>query len=222
MKKILIHVTVVALLIACNNAPKGDEAETVEKKEAAATTGVIYKLDSSGSSIQWTASKPGRKHIGIFKLKEGSLSVKDNALTGGSFTIDIASISNQDMASDPANKTKLEGHLKSPDFFDVAKYPTAKFEITAIAPFVIDSTKQDNMMKDATHTVSGNLTLKDSTKNISFPARITLDPATLSASANFNIDRTEWGMNYKGPGNPQDWFINKQVNIQFSLAASKK
>lgn len=72
---------------------------------------------------------------------------------------------------------------------------------------------KDILLKDATHTISGNLTLKDSTKNITFPARITMDSATITATADFNIDRTLWGMNYKGPGNPQDWLINKQVNL---------
>ena len=148
--------------------------------------------------------------------------VKDNALTGGSFTINVASLTNNDLASDADSKGKLEGHLKSPDFFDVAKYPTAKFEITSVAPFVADSTSKDVVLKDATHTISGNLTLKDSTKNISFPARVTVDANTAAATADFNIDRTMWGMNYKGPDNPQDWVISKTVNIQLRIAATKK
>ena len=67
-----------------------------------------------------------------------------------------------------------------------------------------------------------NLTLKDSTKNISFPAKITVDSSTVAATADFNIDRTLWGMNYKGPGNPQDWFISKTVNLKLTLTAAKK
>jgi polyisoprenoid-binding protein YceI len=70
--------------------------------------------------------------------------------------------------------------------------------------------------------VSGNLTLRDITKNISFPARVTIGASSLTAKADFNIDRTMWGMNYKGPNNPQDWFISKEVNLKLDLSASKK
>ncbi|MFZ1530238.1 MAG: YceI family protein [Ferruginibacter sp.] len=218
MKQTLLLASAVAILAACNNSPKADEAKTTEKEAVAAAEGLSYAADSS-STVTWTGTKPTGQHTGTFKLKEGSLIVKDNALTGGSFVIDINSLNNTDMASDAENKGKLEGHLKSPDFFDAAKFPTAKFEITAVEAFTADST---TVMKDATHTIKGNLTLKDSTKNISFPARVTVDAATASAVADFKIDRTLWGMNYKGPNNPQDWVISKDVNIRLSVSAAKK
>ena len=122
-------------------------------------------------------------------------------------------------AGDAKQKEGLEGHLKSPDFFDVAKYPTAKFEITSVEPYVADSTSK---LKDATNIIKGNLTLKDSTKNIAFPARITVDATKATAVADFDIDRTLWGMNYKGPNNPQDWVISKTVNIKLAVSAVKK
>jgi polyisoprenoid-binding protein YceI len=221
MKKLFLFATTLAVLAACNNAPKADSAETGEQKEVAKATGATYAT-TDASLVTWTGTKPTGSHTGTFKLKEGSFSVSENAVTGGSFLIDINSLSNSDLASDAENKAKLEGHLKSPDFFDAAKYPTAKFEITSVTAFVADSTNKDILMKDATHTISGNLTLKDSTKNISFPAKITVDSSTVAATADFNIDRTLWGMNYKGPGNPQDWFISKTVNLKLTLTAAKK
>ncbi len=218
MKQTLLLASAIAILAACNNSPKADEAKTTEKEVVAAAEGVTYTAENS-SLVTWVGTKPTGQHAGTFKLKEGSFTIKDNALTGGSFVIDINSLNNTDMASDPENKGKLEGHLKSPDFFDAAKFPTAKFEITAIEAFTPDST---TVMKDATHTIKGNLTLKDSTKNISFPARVTVDAATASATADFKIDRTMWGMNYKGPNNPQDWVISKDVNIKLAISAAKK
>jgi len=221
MKKALFLASSIAFLAACNNSSKGDKAETTDKQEVSATTGATsYAVDST-ATITWVGSKPTGKHTGIFKLQDGNLLVKDNALAGGVFTINVGSLTNQDMASDPENKGKLEGHLKSPDFFDVAKYPTAKFEITSVEPYVADSTNK-SLLKDATHTIKGNLTLKDSTKNISFPAKVVIDAQSASATADFNIDRTLWGMNYKGPGNPQDWFISKEVNIKLAITATKK
>jgi len=220
MKKIVFFLAATAAFAACNNAPDADKAETGDAQTVTSTEGsASYTIDSA-STITWVGSKPTGKHTGTFKLSEGSLLVKDNALTGGTFTINVASITNQDLASDPENKGKLEGHLKSPDFFDVAKYPTAKFEITSVEPLVADSA--NGSTAGATHTIKGNLTLKDSTKNISFPAKVVIDGTGASANANFNIDRTQWGMNYKGPGNPQDWFISKEVNLQVALTASKK
>ena len=80
----------------------------------------------------------------------------------------------------------------------------------------------DRKNKDATHTIKGNLTLKDSTKNISFPAKVIVDNKSATATADFKIDRTQWGLNYKGPNNPADWVISKDVNIKLAIAATKK
>jgi len=216
MKKIAILAISIALLAACNN-PDSNKTETTDKQTVTTDDGDVYTVDTTNTTITWAGSKPTGTHIGTFNISEGTLFAKDNALKGGSFVINIASIKNDDLAKDPENKGKLEGHLKSPDFFDIAKYPTAEFKITSVEPYTADSAH-----KDATHLIKGNLTLKDSTKNVSFPARVTVDAATLSASANFEIDRTEWGINFKGPGNPQDWFIKKIVKIKLLLAATKK
>lgn len=215
MKKISFYAAI--LLLAACNSPKGENAEAGDKQSVSTTGGTSYAMDST-SVINWAASKPTQTHHGTLLVKEGSFIVEDNNLTSGNFTIDIASIKNTDLTIKDG-KEKLERHLKSPDFFDVAKYPTAKFQITKVEPYVADSASD---MKDATHTISGNLTLKDSTKNISFPARVTIDARSITAKADFNIDRTMWGINYKGPGNPQDWFISKQVNLKLDLSASKK
>ncbi|RZM08644.1 MAG: YceI family protein [Pedobacter sp.] len=188
--------------------------------EVAAGEGTAYAVDAN-STVTWTGSKPTGKHDGIFKISNGSLTVKDSTLTGGNFTIDINSISNTDLAGDTTSKAQLEGHLKSADFFDVAKFPTAKFEITAVEPYVADNSKP-TLLKDATHTIKGNLTLKDSTKNVAFPAKIMIDATGAKAVADFNIDRTLWGLNYKGPNNPQDWVISKEVNIKLNISAAKK
>ena len=214
MKKIFYLALVAVSFSACNgNTEK--KVETTEKQTAAVADGTSYMVDST-SAVAWVGSKPTGKHTGTFKIKDGILNVKDAALTGGSFTIDITSLNNEDLAGDAESKGKLEGHLKSPDFFDAAKYPTAKFEITSVEPN-LDSTKTG-----FTHTIKGNLTLKDSTKNIAIPATVTIDAKTIAATADFSIDRTLWGMNYKGPDNPQDWIISKAVGLKLNLKASVK
>ena len=98
-----------------------------------------------------------------------------------------------------------------------------EYEVSDLSiPRTPSAEQSTDAIKDANFLVSGNLQLKDSTKNISFPAKIAIDGAKLSASADFNIDRTQWGMNYKGPNNPQDWVISKQVNLKVNLTATKK
>ncbi len=214
MKKLLIIAVAATSLVSCSSNST-DKVETTEKQTAATADGTAYAVDST-STITWTGSKPTGSHTGTFKISEGAFNVKDGALTGGNFTIDINSLNNEDLASDAESKGKLEGHLKSPDFFDVAKYPTAKFEITGV------DVNTDTAQKDITHIIKGNLTLKDSTKNVAIPARVTVDAKTLSASATFSIDRTLWGMSYKGPDNPQDWIIAKAVELKLNLNAATK
>ncbi|MFT3979618.1 MAG: YceI family protein [Ferruginibacter sp.] len=220
MKKIALFISAAAIFAACNNSSNADKAATTDTQavDSSATTGTSYAIDST-TLVTWTGSKPTGSHTGTFKVSEGSLLANNNALTGGSFTIDINSLNNIDLANDAKQKGGLEGHLKSPDFFDAAKFPTAKFEITSVESYVADSTSK---LKDATNLIKGNLTLKDSTKNIAFPAKVTVEGNKITAVADFDIDRTLWGMNYKGPNNPQDWVISKAVNIKLAVSAIKK
>ena len=218
MKKMTLLVATIAILAACNNSSNANKAATTDSQTVTAAEGVPYTIDSS-TTVSWTGAKPTGKHEGTFKVSEGALLVNENALTGGNFTIDILSLNNSDLAADPESKGKLEGHLKSPDFFDAQKFPTAKFVITSVEAYKPDSTSK---LPDATHLIRGNFTLKDSTKNIAFPAKVTVDASSAAASADFDIDRTLWGLNYKGPENPQDWVIRKEVNIKLNLRATKK
>lgn len=219
MKQLMILTTAGAIfLAACGTAPDADKATTADKQEAAAATGTSYAIDTVASTITWTGTKPTGSHNGTFKLSEGTIAVENGGVTGGSFIINVAAITDNDLTEE-TGKSKLEGHLASADFFDVAKFPTAKFEITKVEAY--DSTLAPSKLEGATHTVSGNLTMKDSTKNISFPAKIAISETGIDAAANFNIDRSEWGLNYKGPDNPQDWVIKKEVNLVLDIKASK-
>lgn len=221
MKKIILSVTTLALFAACNNTPSADKAETGDKQTAATAEGAAYTTDNT-STVTWTGTKPTGAHTGIFAVKDGSLSVKDGNITAGKFNIDILSLNEKDQ-TDTVSKAKLETHLKSPDFFDASKFPTATFEITGVEAFKYDSlTMKDVVMKDATHTIKGNLSLKDSTKNISFPAKMAIEGDKVTAIADFNIDRSLWGLNYKGGKNAQDWVISKTVNIKLNIIATKK
>jgi polyisoprenoid-binding protein YceI len=216
MKRFLILLTSGALLMTACNSGSDSAATVAEKAEVTNGTGVSYSVDTTGSKLEWYAAKQTGKHNGLFLIKDGSLMIDNGQLTGGSFDINVAALAVTDLQGE--DKSKLEGHLKSPDFLQVDKFPAAKFEITKVE--VADSSKATTL-QGATHLVSGNLTLKDSTKNVTFPAKIIVDNNKLEAKADFVIDRSDWGISYKGPNNPQDWFIKKEVTLKLDLLASK-
>jgi polyisoprenoid-binding protein YceI len=220
MKRTLVLLTAGALLFtACQDDPKADSAQTGEATTAAVATGATYKADLNASRVEWTGTKPTGEHRGANKLKDGSIMVENGAITGGKFDIDMTSLQIIDKGTNGASK--LAGHLSSPDFFDAAKFPTATFEITGVKAGVDSAMAKDLVMKDATHTVSGNLTLKGVTKGISFPAKISVTDPIVTADANFNIDRSEWGIVYNNDKGLGDKFIRPTVNINLHLVANK-
>ncbi|WP_245901591.1 YceI family protein [Chitinophaga ginsengisoli] len=223
MKQTVPAFILLLTLAACGGAST-DKAKTEDKKEAAAATGTAYSIDTTATSVQWRATHKGgfAPRFGNIKVVDGSLNVENGAVTGGNFDVNMNSLTTDPASvTEPDKKsTDLDGHLKSPDFFDAAKHPTAKFVITSVAPY--DSTKEKSLLPGATNLISGNLTLKDSTLNITFPAQITVGENDVTANAKFVIDRSAWGISYKTEGSPENWMISKDVEIGFSLKAVKK
>ncbi len=197
-------------MAACTNAPEGEQAKTTETQAAATGNGTTYNVDNT-STVGWYGATPTHGHDGTFNVSTGTLNVENGNITAGSFTVDVTKMTIKD--KDTNGAYKLVGHLLSPDFFDAAKYGTAKFEISKCEPLANDA--------NATHTISGNLTLKDSTKNVSFPAKVTVADNTVTATANFNIDRTQWGLFYGNDKSLKDKFIYPEVKINLNITAKK-
>lgn len=220
MKKLLTLVLIAVIgFAACQPTPKADKAKTEDEKQAAISEGVAYTVDSN-QVINFIGTKPIGQHHGTFNITEGNLFVKNGvSVTGGKFVMDIRSLKIVD--KDTSGTAKLTHHLSSVDFFDAEKFPTATFEITSVEPFV-DSIKTAIILDGATHIVNGNLTLRGVTKNVSFPAIIKVNNDVLSANANFNINRTDWGLVYGNDKSLGDKFIRPEVNVSFSIAATKK
>jgi polyisoprenoid-binding protein YceI len=210
---------------ACTDAPESDNAATTEAKTVASTGGDAYKVDPSASKIEWIGTKVTGLHQGEIGIKSGQLDVKDGNISGGNFVMDMTSI--KVVGTDTASDNKLQGHLLSPDFFDVTKYPEATFAVTSVKPFtgtVTDSAdkRQEGISKykvtNPTHTISGNLTMRGVTKNIEFPAKVTISGDGVDALAKFNIDRKQWNLVY--PGKPDD-LIRDQIHLGIALRAQK-
>lgn len=144
------------------------------------------QIDTNASSINWVGQKVTGQHDGAVKIKSGKLLMEGDEITGGSFVIDMTSIDVQDLEG--GMRDKLMGHLKSKDFFNVEEYPTANFNITSVS-------KSDN--SDATHFISGDLTIKGITNKITFPAVVSTVGTKVNAKANFELDRTKWDIKYR-------------------------
>jgi polyisoprenoid-binding protein YceI len=208
-----------ATFTACNEAPEGDKATIGEKQQAADGQGQTFMIDTAESRIRFTGHGVGKNHPGIFKLSSGTASIAGNQVTGGNFVINIKSMELEEKGG--VFDEKLRPHLMSGEFFDADKFGTARFEITQVEPYQPNS-GDTSIVEGANFRISGNFTLKDVTKNITFPARIDLDENTLKAKGNFDIDRRQWNMNYGNDKTLKDNFISETVNIELDLQARKQ
>jgi len=237
LKSTLGLLLLATIVWACG--PKGSTVETSEAKAVATNTeATSIQVNTANSIVTWIGSKPAGKHNGTIGITSGEVLVKGDVVVGGNFDIDINSLVVLDMPAESEWNAKLKGHLMSPDFFEAENFPTAKFEITGAETFnagnlVADleepqtdytpASLADVMVENPTHIISGNLTMRGTTKNISFPASVSLENGVIKAIANFNIDRTEWGLKFKERASLaeklKDDFIYNTVNVGFELEA---
>ncbi len=219
MKRLFFLLTITAgLFVSCQNNAPADAAKTSDNTEAAteaSAAALVYTINTDASVINWEGYKPGKySHIGTIKLQSGQFAIKDGAPESGSFVIDMNSL-DETTIEDPAKKAKLEGHLKSGDFFEVEKYPTGAFEITGVAPLEGNA--------DANFTLTGNLTLKGITKSIEIPAKVTVGEGEVTVSTpEFTINRTEWGIVYDSGtiGTLKDKLIADDVKLKITLVGN--
>lgn len=212
MKKVLLAVAFVAVgFVSCKKEKKVETKQKVEVKEKVK---VVDKgnVNIAESKITWKGTKPTGAHNGTVNLERGSLTVEEGILKAGEFIIDMKSIVCEDLKAGDG-KEDFEGHLKNADFFDVTKFPTAKFIVSS-------SEKKDDKL-----LVTGNLTIKDVTKSITIPATISeTDSITTFKSDVFKVDRTDFGIQYKSKkffDNLKDKFIDDLIEFSFEVKAKK-
>ncbi|MDZ7849233.1 MAG: YceI family protein [Owenweeksia sp.] len=177
---------------APDEAVEATEAEEVTKESEDASA--VYSVQTPGNEIAWEGFETftDKVHKGYIQVSKGELRFEGNELKGGQFTIDMTSMKNTDLPKEgDYNQAKLEGHLKSPDFFAVDSFPTAKFEITKVmaAP---------DTMGNASHMLKGNLTMRGITKNITVPAQVEMmDNKVSLTTPQFVIDRSQWNVKFR-------------------------
>ena len=157
-------------------------------------------INTEKSTIEWTGKKIGGQHEGVIKIKNGSLEIKNDEILAGDFTIDMNTITNTDLKDETYNQ-KLVGHLKSDDFFGVAKFPTATFKITSATKFTNDKA-----------SITGKITIKGKTESISFD----LIRNKNSYTAKIDVDRSKFDVKY-GSTSFFDSLGDKAINDIFNL-----
>ncbi len=170
---------------ACAN-PATDKPKAVTSEAAPAApapvAGEKYSITPDNSKIEFVGSKVTGSHNGSFGKFSGAIDyLGQPEKSRVTIAIDLDSLT----ADDP----KLTAHLKTADFFDVARYPQATFQSTEI---------KAGGDKGASHTITGNLQLHGVTKSIAFPVMIAASPGAMTVDSTFSINRKDFGINYAG------------------------
>ncbi len=201
-------------LVTCGK----DKPVTSESSEVTTTKeGRQFVLDTLNSKIEWKGFKvlqsDNTSHFGTIKFESGDLTVKDGKLESGKFVANMASLDNTDLKDDAEQKTKLEGHLKSADFFDVEKFPTASFEVTKVSTPAPEG--------DYNTLMEGNLTIKGITKPVKFNTNVTVKDGEVSiASEPTDINRDDYGVKFQMP--VANGIIKNEMTLQVLIKAMEK
>lgn len=163
------------------------------------------------SDVHWWGYKIAKteasSHDGTVNVKSGNIVMKGNQVAGGSFVLDMTSINATDLSGE--YQTKLNGHLKNGDFFEVDKYPTATYTITSVK-------KNDDKIYN--YIVNGNLTVKGKTNAVSFPAKISYTKGVVSLVSNkFSFDRQKFDVAYKAA--MQDVLVKDDIDMLVKVTA---
>lgn len=201
MKKLgfILSLALIGATIGCGSSSDAEKAKAEEAGQAAEATqgSKAYSVDNAASKVMWKGFGVGHTHNGTIAMKEGSVNIENGNITSGKFVFDMKAINVQD--SLPAEKRDyLTGHLTK-GFFMADSFPTSTFEITKVEALQNDA-------KGNTNTISGNLTMKGVSKQLSFPAKVAINNGELATTATFQFDRTLW-----------DVIENSKKNAKFDL-----
>lgn len=196
---ITFTILITLLVSSCGNTETKKLETTLEVQELDSVLQSL-NINTSTSSVEWKGVMVGiYSHNGFVSIKEGNLVYQGNSITGGSITIDMETMTQSDSLY-KTEENKLVAHLESPDFFDVANFPTATFEITS--------------SDLGTNKVYGNLTVKGITDS-EVVENVIFDVETKSATGTLKFDRQKYGVTYKG--SKKDMLVGDEVEMTISL-----
>lgn len=206
-----------ALAIALTSCKDDKKIESETNNVSTSSTGSSYTVDPATSKIEWKGYKvvksENTSHIGFVTLESGELTAKDGKLESGKFVADMSTLTSEDLKNDAEQLEKLNGHLKSADFFNVEKFPTASFEITEITDAPAGS--------DYNTVLDGNFTMKGITKPVSFNANVKVSETSVSiATQPKDLNREDFGVKFQMP--VANGLIKEEITIQILVNANPK
>ncbi|HTK18459.1 MAG TPA: YceI family protein [Mucilaginibacter sp.] len=162
-----------------------------------------FIIDTKESVVAWKGSSVEGVHTGYVDISKGELMIENGRLVGGTVEVDMNTIEDNNHGRD----NNLIKHLKSPDFFDVEKSPFSTIALTRVAS-----------INDENKKITGNLTIKDKTQPVIFPAKIEVQDGIVKANGKLVIDRTKWDIRYKS-GKFYDNLANNAISdsIEFNI-----
>jgi len=172
-----------------------------------------YKVNTASSSLGWEAKKVTGQHVGTINIADASLTIEHKKITGGKVTVDMNTIVDTDLTDSGYNQ-KLIGHLKSDDFFGVAKFPQSTLEVKSVSP------KTDNI-----YHFAADLTIKGITSPVEFDAEASDSAGQVTVTGTIVVNRTKYGIKYgsgsffQGLG---DKMIYDDFTLKFKLVATTK
>jgi len=193
-------------MTSCSEAPK---TETTAAPVSPWAGTVNVNVDNAASLVTWKGEMIGGLygHQGTVALKESKLQLTEGKVSGGSFTIDMASIKPTDANYNPKegkSPENLVAHLTTPDFFDAATHPTASFVITSV---------------EGT-TAKGKLTVRGVTNDETIE-NITVTPEgdNVKVTGKLTFDRQKYGVAYSTGS--KDTILSDDIVIEVTLAGKK-
>ena len=214
MQKIYLLLISSCLFLAACEDPSANKTKATTSDPTTSTntnaskpvsTGVSLPINPENSKIEFTGSKVTGSHDGGFKKFSGTINLVGDKAISSNVNVDI------ETASIYANVDDLTKHLKTPDFFDVEKFPKATFTSTKVEPNAGAGTDSYN--------VTGDFDLHGVKKSITFPATIKVNADDVQVNAEFTINRKDFGIVYAGKA---DDLIRDGVVIRLDLKAAKK
>ncbi|MGD1320040.1 YceI family protein [Chryseobacterium sp. 2R14A] len=218
MKRILFSLAIPAIFTSLVIVSCSKEKPVISEGNEVTTTkdGAKFVLDTLNSNVEWKGYKifksENTSHFGKIKFESGDVTVKDGKLESGKFVADMASLTSEDLKDKKEDLEKLNGHLKSADFFEVEKFPTASYEITKVSPAAEG---------DYNTILDGNLTVKGITKPTQFKANVAIHEGVVSISTEpKDIMREEFGVKFQSPA--ANGVIKNEVTLQIRVKALEK
>ena len=214
MKKYLsVFALLTIVLSSCGK--KNDSKPIVKNIEMNIIKKGGYKVDSFESKLVWKGRQlSSKEHDGTLEISSGSIEIDKSGSIYGDIKIDMKSISTSDLEG--KWKDKLDGHLKSPDFFNVKGFPTATLT------FKGDQNKTTNGEINGEINFDGDLTIKGITQITKFSAKINQIGNEVIATASISFDRSEYDIRY-GSGkffdNLGDKLIYDEITVEVSIVA---